>query len=61
VPYTTGYGLAVNPQNGDIYITDAYDYIRKGRVVILNAGADSIKNSFFSGIIPSSFVFLPQK
>lgn len=61
VPYTMGYGLSVNPQNGDIYITDAYDYIRKGRVVILNAGADSIKNSFFSGIIPSSFVFLPQK
>ncbi len=61
VPYTTGYGLAVNPQNGDIYITDAYDYIRKGRVVILNAGADSVKNSFFSGIIPSNFVFLPKK
>ena len=61
VPYTMGYGLAVNPQNGDIYVTDAYDYIRKGRVVILNAGADSIKNSFFSGIIPSNFVFLPQK
>ncbi len=61
VPYTTGYGLAVNPQNGDIYIADPYDYIRKGRVVILNAGADSIKNSFFSGIIPSGFVFLPQK
>jgi DNA-binding beta-propeller fold protein YncE len=61
VPYTMGYGLAVNPQNGDIYVTDAYDYIRKGRVVILNAGADSVKNSFFSGIIPSNFVFLPQK
>lgn len=60
VPYTSGYGLDVNPQNGDIYITDAYDYIRKGRVVILNAGADSIKQSFFSGIIPSGFVFLPK-
>lgn len=60
VPYTTGYGLGVNPYNGDVYVSDAYDYIRKGRVVGLNAGGDSIKYSFFSGIIPASFVFLPR-
>lgn len=60
VPYTVGYGLGVNPFNGDVYVSDAYDYIRKGRVVGLNAGGDSIKYSFFSGIIPASFVFLPR-
>ncbi len=60
VPYTVGYGLGVNPYNGDVYVSDAYDYIRKGRVVGLNAGGDSIKYSFFSGIIPASFVFLPR-
>jgi hypothetical protein len=60
VPYTVGYGLGVNPYNGDVYISDAYDYIRKGRVVGLNAGGDSMKYSFFSGIIPASFVFLPR-
>jgi len=58
VPYTTGYGLSVHPKSGDIYISDAYDYISRGRVVIMNAGADSIKNSFLTGIIPSNFVFL---
>ena len=60
VPYTVGYGLGVNPYNGDVYVSDAYDYIRKGRVVGLNAGGDSMKYSFFSGIIPASFVFLPR-
>ncbi len=58
VPYTTGYGLGVNPQNGDIYISDAYDFISRGRVAVLNAGADSVKTSFFTGINPGAFVFL---
>ena len=58
IPYTEGYGLSVNPQNGDIYVSDAIDYISKGRVVVMNAKADSIKNSFYSGIIPSDFVFI---
>lgn len=58
VPYTTGYGLSVHPKSGDIYISDAYDYISRGRVVVMNASADSIKHSFFTGIIPSNFVFL---
>ncbi len=58
VPYTMAYGLGVNPYNGDIYLSDAFDYIKKGRVVVLNAQGDSVKNDFFSGIIPSEFVFI---
>jgi YVTN family beta-propeller protein len=58
VPYTMGYGLGVNPWNGDIYMSDAYDYLKRGRVAVLNASADSVKADFFTGIIPSEFVFM---
>ena len=53
---TAPYGIAVNPSNGDVYLTDAYQYTTNGDVVCF--GADGHKKfSFEAGICPSCIVF----
>lgn len=50
------YGLGVDPQSGDIYLSDALDYVQKGRVYRYSKDGVLI-NSFAAGIIPSGFYF----
>jgi DNA-binding beta-propeller fold protein YncE len=50
------YGLGVDPENEDIYVADAKDYVQKGQVYRLNAMGDLI-HSFQTDIIPSGFYF----
>ena len=50
------YNMAVNPQNGDIYVTDAGDYISNGTVYRYTSDGVG-KGSFQAGIIPSAIVF----
>lgn len=53
---TTPYGIAVNPDNGDVYLTDAYQYSTNGDVICF--GADGHKKfSFEAGVCPSCIVF----
>ena len=53
----TPYGIAVNPENGDVYLTDAYQYTTNGDVYCF--GSDGHKKfSFEAGINPSCIVFL---
>ena len=53
---TAPYGIAVNPANGDVYLTDAYQYTTNGDVYCF--GADGHKKfSFEAGICPSCIVF----
>ena len=53
---TAPYGIAVNPANGDVYLTDAYQYTTNGDVICF--GADGHKKfSFEAGICPSCIVF----
>ncbi|MDD2637117.1 MAG: YncE family protein [Bacteroidales bacterium] len=50
------YGLGINPQNSDIYVSDAIDYVQKG--IVFRYNAEGIKlDSFKTGIIPRAFCF----
>ena len=57
VPYTNIYGMGVDPNTGQIYVSDAGDYVSRGRWSIINPSADSIIHSGKTGIIPGGFVF----
>ena len=53
---TAPYGIAVNPDNGDVYLTDAYQYTTNGDVYCF--GTDGHKKfNFEAGICPSCIVF----
>ncbi|MBA4057149.1 MAG: hypothetical protein C0490_20720 [Marivirga sp.] len=52
----TNYALAVDPDNGDIWLGDALNYTSAGKVYIYNASGD-FKSSFDAGISPTQFVF----
>ncbi|MCQ2271300.1 MAG: hypothetical protein MJZ72_00710 [Bacteroidales bacterium] len=54
----TPYGIAVNPANGDVYISDAYQYTSNGDVYCF--GSDGkMKFKFEAGLNPSKIVVLP--
>lgn len=50
------YGLAVNPKNGDVYVSDALDYVQKSSIYIYDANG-VLKKSFKAGINASGFWF----
>ena len=52
------YGLAVDPQNGLIYLSDAKDYVQRGDILIFS-DAGKLHTQFKAGIIPASFYFHP--
>jgi len=52
------YGLAVNGTNGDIYVTDAKDYVTPGTVHCFDR-AGRRRWSVTAGDIPAHFAFLP--
>ena len=57
VPYTNIYGMGIDPNTGEIYVSDAGDYVSRGRWSVLNPAGDSIIHSGKTGIIPGGFVF----
>lgn len=50
------YNMAVNPANGDLYITDAKDYVQNGTVYRYSSDG-VLLNQFNAGICPSAMVF----
>lgn len=50
------YALGVNPENGDIYVSDALDYIQKSNVYVYKA-TGAFKLQFKAGIISGNFYF----
>lgn len=50
------YGLGIDKQTGNIYVSDAIDYVQKGTVLVYSSKGNLLKN-FKAGIIPSSFLF----
>jgi hypothetical protein len=50
------YGLGISP-DGEIYVSDAKDYVQKGSVYIYSQQGQLL-NSFEAGIIPDSFEFV---
>ena len=51
------YGLGVSP-SGDVYVSNAKDYITSGRIYRLNPSG-IVADSFSAGTIPGCFDFLP--
>jgi hypothetical protein len=50
------YKMGVNPGNGEIFVTDAGDYIQKGHL-IRYSNAGTIISSYQTDIIPGSICF----
>lgn len=52
----TFYNMAVNPVSGDLYVTDAKNYMMNGTVYCYSSD-DVLLSSFEAGIIPSAMLF----
>jgi len=50
------YGLGVDPTTGNIYVSDAIDYVQKGKVYRYHPDG-SLIDSFTAGVIPGGFYF----
>ncbi|MFN8230502.1 MAG: hypothetical protein U0V03_06230 [Bacteroidia bacterium] len=50
------YGLGVNPNNYNIYVADAVDYVQKSNVFIYNTNGE-LKHNFKAGINANGFYF----
>lgn len=53
------YGLSIHPQNGNLFICDAKDYVSEGRILEYNAIGEGIRE-IQCGIIPSHLIFYPE-
>lgn len=51
------YGLAIHPQNGTIYLSDAIDYVQNGVVTIHSSSNGQKLAEYPAGRIPGSFSF----
>lgn len=51
---TIYYGLTVSPENGDVYVADAIDYVQQGKIYRYSATGEYI-DEFYAGIIPGAF------
>jgi DNA-binding beta-propeller fold protein YncE len=58
IPYkgTTYYGLAVSPENSEIYVADAVDYVQNGKIYRYTAQYVCI-DTINAGVCPSNFCF----
>jgi YVTN family beta-propeller protein len=50
------YGINIDSSNNDIYLSDAIDYVQRGKVMQYNLEG-VLKNTYDAGIIPSGFFF----
>ena len=58
---TQPYGVNIDPQSGDVYITDAKDYISSGEVFCFDkTGKKKFSFSVTPGINPNTVVFIRQ-
>jgi len=51
------YGLSVDKRNNIVYVSDAIDFIQRGKVYRYSANGMAIDN-FLAGILPGDFLFL---
>ncbi len=50
------YGLGIDPNNGDIYVADAIDYVQRGVILRYNKSGESL-DEWRGGVIPAAFGF----
>jgi hypothetical protein len=51
------YGLAIHPGTGNVFVTDAVDFVQNGWVYQYNQVTGEIIKSYRAGRIPGSFCF----
>ena len=51
------YSLGIDPGNGDVYVSDAIDYVQNG-IIFRYSSTGNLIHQFNSGIIPGEFVFV---
>jgi hypothetical protein len=51
------YGLAIHPTTGEVYVSDAIDYVQNGKVYQCSQSGGQVIKSFVAGSIPGSFCF----
>ena len=51
------YGLGVNPGNGNLFVSDAVDYVQNGWVYQFNQSNGNLIKAYRAGRIPGSFCF----
>ncbi|HZX63432.1 MAG TPA: DUF5074 domain-containing protein [Bacteroidales bacterium] len=54
------YGLDIQPSNGNIFVSDAKDYVQNGTVYQYNQRTGSLLRTFPAGRIPGSFCFTSE-
>ena len=52
------YALGVDPNRNEVYVSDAIDYIQRGKVIRYDAAGNELTN-FIVGKIPGEFLFIP--
>lgn len=50
------YGIGINPNNGNVYLADAIDYVQRGKIYIYKPDGNPV-SEFLAGIIPGDFYF----
>lgn len=50
------FGLGIDPNNGDIYVADAIDYVQRGVILRYNKSGESL-DEWRGGVIPAAFGF----
>jgi DNA-binding beta-propeller fold protein YncE len=55
-PFTNYYAMAVDPNNGEVYLSDAIDYQQDGVIYRLDENANPL-HQFKAGLIPGFFYF----
>ncbi len=50
------YGLGIDPNNGDIYVSDAIDYVQRG-IILRYDKSGKFLGEFLAGLIPGGFGF----
>ncbi|HWB64125.1 MAG TPA: DUF5074 domain-containing protein [Chitinophagales bacterium] len=53
------YGLGIDPVSGDVYVSDALDYVQKSQIYRYHPDGDLVQ-SFAAGIISGNFAFNEQ-
>ncbi|MCX6285819.1 MAG: hypothetical protein NTY96_01720 [Bacteroidetes bacterium] len=51
------YGLGIHPQTGQVFVSDAIDYVQSGKVFKCSQASGQVLNTYTAGSIPGSFCF----
>lgn len=51
------YNMSVNTQRKELYLTEALDYVQKGKLLVYDLASKKLKKTYRVGVIPSEILF----